>query len=554
MNNKNEKTFADLFSSVDDSENKEVHDNNKNATFDSLVNEMFSDNNDSISFGDINDVTDKKNDQVSLNVDSLDTNTDIKDDIKNSIVVDEVPFSQKIDNVVNETIKEDVNENFVFGNIANVVGSSSEADVSSETENMNNLFFNNEGQEKKEESIDELADVKESYNSNNIYFSDKLSDNEDTKLESNIFFDNKKEDVLEDVKKEKIDSNSLVEENNESNNPFFSSKMEKDNKINVELKSYNDNKELIGQDSKISENDILGFDNKNEVSYSNENLFVSSGNGQLNGESINQILVDNENKKVLEEKTAPQSVSPFFQDSDDGLEKIEQNILGSKISFDQTMKVNSKVDKIDFAGTKNFNVKLVKKKVPLIKFLMGVMSYAFFIFLVLILVTLLAYVLDIKIRAAKGDYSAPKFNAYVVLTGSMLPEIQVKDVVVTKKVEADTLKVGDIITFASSDSRFAGTIITHRILKKNQDVNGNITFQTKGDNNNVADSALVQPNNIYGKVILKIPKLGYLQDFLATQGGWIIVILLPCVTVISYDILKLVKGLKRRANKIKVIK
>ena len=106
----------------------------------------------------------------------------------------------------------------------------------------------------------------------------------------------------------------------------------------------------------------------------------------------------------------------------------------------------------------------------------------------------------------------------------MLPEIQVKDVVVTKKVDAAELEKGDIITFASSDSRFLGTIITHRIIKKNQDKDGNITFQTQGDNNNVADSALVQPNNIYGKVILKIPKLGYLQDFLATQGGWIIVI------------------------------
>ena len=158
--------------------------------------------------------------------------------------------------------------------------------------------------------------------------------------------------------------------------------------------------------------------------------------------------------------------------------------------------------------------------------------------------------MDIKIRAQKGDYSAPTYNAYVVLTGSMLPQIQVKDVVVTKKTKPTDLKEGDVITFASADTRFLGTIITHRIIKKNYDAQTkSYTFQTKGDNNNVADSALVPQNNIYGRVILKIPKLGYLQEFLATDGGWIIVILIPCLAVLSYDIVKIAKGLKRRKYK-----
>ena len=186
----------------------------------------------------------------------------------------------------------------------------------------------------------------------------------------------------------------------------------------------------------------------------------------------------------------------------------------------------------------------------MIKFILGVLSYALFIWLLLIGITLLVYVLDIKIRAAKGDYSSPTFNAYVVLTGSMLPEIQVYDVVITKKVDAKDLNEGDVITFASADSRFLGTIITHRIIKKNPKTGTEgYTFQTKGDNNNVADSALVPEDNIYGKVILKIPKLGYLQEFLASDGGWIIVILIPCLTVISYDIVKLAKGLKRKKYK-----
>ena len=247
--------------------------------------------------------------------------------------------------------------------------------------------------------------------------------------------------------------------------------------------------------------------------------------------------------------------SPFFEDT--GNDKVEEvnPFFDNKINLVESTShdVSDTASKIDTSKVHNFNVKVVKKKEPIIKFILGVLSYAVFIWLLLIGITLLVYVLDIKIRAAKGDTSPPKFNAFVVLSGSMLPEIQVYDVVITKKVDAKSLKEGDVITFASSDTRFLNTIITHRIIKKNYDSKtGGYTFQTQGDNNNVADSALVQPNNIYGKVILKIPKLGYLQEFLASDGGWILVILLPCLIVISYDIVKLSK--KLRGKKYKNIK
>ena len=216
----------------------------------------------------------------------------------------------------------------------------------------------------------------------------------------------------------------------------------------------------------------------------------------------------------------------------------------------------SNENKIDLSNSKHFNVKVVKKKEPLIKFILGVLSYAVFIWLLLIGITLLIYVADIKIRAMRGDYTPPKYNAYVVLTGSMLPEIQIQDVVITKRVDVEDLKEGDIITFVSSDTRFEGTVITHRIVNVYHDAStGEYSFQTRGDNNNVPDSALVQPSNIYGKVILKIPKLGYLQMFLASQGGWIIVILIPCLVVISYDIVKLIKNIRgKKYKKLKVTK
>lgn len=203
-------------------------------------------------------------------------------------------------------------------------------------------------------------------------------------------------------------------------------------------------------------------------------------------------------------------------------------------------------------GVKHYNVKIIKKKENFFKYAISVLSYALFIWLLLIGGTLLLYVADIKIRAAKGDYSAPVFNAYVVLSGSMLPEIAVKDIVVTKKVPAEELEIGDIITFISPDTRYGGISITHRILDKKYDESlGSYTYRTKGDNNNVADTALVPNTNILGKVILKVPKLGYIQDLLSSKGGLIIIVLIPCLVILSYDIMKIFKNIGKKTKLIK---
>lgn len=203
-------------------------------------------------------------------------------------------------------------------------------------------------------------------------------------------------------------------------------------------------------------------------------------------------------------------------------------------------------------GVKHYKVKVIKKKENLFKYIVSVLSYAVFIWLLLIGGTLLLYVADIKIRAMKGDNSPPVFNAYVVMSGSMLPQIKIKDIVVTKRVPEERLKVEDVITFISPDERLGGITITHRIKEKFYDdsIKG-FYYRTKGDNNNIADAALVPYDNILGKVILKIPKLGYLQDILASKGTVIIVIIIPCLVIFSYDIMK---GLKSLGKKTKLIK
>ena len=206
----------------------------------------------------------------------------------------------------------------------------------------------------------------------------------------------------------------------------------------------------------------------------------------------------------------------------------------------------------NYFGVKHYNVKIVKEKLSPIRFIINVISYAVFMWLILIGITLLVYIADTKIRAAKGDFTPPKYNAYVVLTGSMIPEILPNDVVITKKTEGEKLKVGDIITFIPSDSRISNIIVTHRILNKYYDATTKkYTYQTKGDNNNTADFTLAEDQNVIGRVIFKIPKVGYIQTLLATRGGIIIAILIPALVILSYDIMKLGRNIMRNKKKSK---
>lgn len=176
------------------------------------------------------------------------------------------------------------------------------------------------------------------------------------------------------------------------------------------------------------------------------------------------------------------------------------------------------------------------------KFLKGIMtvlSYSALILLILIAVVFIVYLVDVKVQKSKGGVAKPLFGAYVIISGSMEPNIHVYDVIVAKRTDTKDLKKGDVITFYSNDNRFYGVTVTHRIIEVIDAEKG--IFRTQGDANNIADEALTIKENIVGKVIMRIPQLGRIQFFVSSKGGWLLVILIPCLAVISYDIVKIFK-------------
>lgn len=189
------------------------------------------------------------------------------------------------------------------------------------------------------------------------------------------------------------------------------------------------------------------------------------------------------------------------------------------------------------------------------KLITNILSWTVFVLLLIVAGFLVYYLFATKIYAQKGDNYKPAFGLYTIISPSMEPNLNIYDVIVNVNVKnPDNIKVGDVITFISTASISKGMTITHRVISISDGPNGKL-YQTKGDNNLSPDSVPAPYENVLGKVVIKIPQLGRLQSFLATRGGWLVVVVIPAVVIILSDILKLFRlnGVQKQAKSITVL-
>lgn len=126
------------------------------------------------------------------------------------------------------------------------------------------------------------------------------------------------------------------------------------------------------------------------------------------------------------------------------------------------------------------------------------------------------------------------FRPAVVLTPSMTPNIMPGDMVVFKKVDAEKLKVGDVITFYMTQEAMdkKGTSFTHRIIEIIPNGDGTYSFRTQGDANETPDSSITPESRVLGKVQFVVPWVGrlflFIKNNLLVIIGCIISIVLLC--------------------------
>ena len=95
------------------------------------------------------------------------------------------------------------------------------------------------------------------------------------------------------------------------------------------------------------------------------------------------------------------------------------------------------------------------------------------------------------------------FYPAAVAGGSMSPTLHLGDMVIVTKVAPETIKENDIIEFQMGDAS-----VIHRVIKIDDD-NGYRQFITQGDANDSLDIAPVSAEQLQGKVMFAVPKIGW---------------------------------------------
>ena len=115
-----------------------------------------------------------------------------------------------------------------------------------------------------------------------------------------------------------------------------------------------------------------------------------------------------------------------------------------------------------------------------------------------------------------GNYTVFGHPVKVVLSGSMTPVIKTGDLIVDNPVsasDAEHLRVGQIASFR--DTPGSQTIITHRIIAVRA-TGAQISYITKGDANQSADSVPRPASDVVGVFDFAIPRGGYILNALHT--------------------------------------
>ena len=168
----------------------------------------------------------------------------------------------------------------------------------------------------------------------------------------------------------------------------------------------------------------------------------------------------------------------------------------------------------------NKNDKLKKGK-ERVKKVINIIEYVI-VFTVILVNTILIFQSVFKPNKTPNIFGN---KAFVIVSGSMIPEINIGDIVFAR--ETNNLNSGDIIAFRKESS-----VIVHRIVKE-MDINGEAMFQTKGDNNNIEDKELVRKSTIEGVVFGKIPYIGNILMYLYNH------LLIVIIVMIAFLIIKL---------------
>lgn len=169
---------------------------------------------------------------------------------------------------------------------------------------------------------------------------------------------------------------------------------------------------------------------------------------------------------------------------------------------------------------------------------------------ILVIMALILTMVIVLQRISANNQSIGGYKIFRVITGSMEPEYEVGEVIISKEVNPKDIKVGDDIVYLGRVGEYSGKIIMHNVVAIDTDENGDLIFHAKGLQSNSVEDPQIREDQIYGVVTYTSSILTILYD-LATNiySIFAIVIILVLNVFIAFNTPKKTKK-KRKTRKI----
>lgn len=124
-------------------------------------------------------------------------------------------------------------------------------------------------------------------------------------------------------------------------------------------------------------------------------------------------------------------------------------------------------------------------------------------------------------------------RVFTVLSGSMEPTLRTGDLVVDAKIAPLDARVGDVVTFPDPDS--PGRLVTHRVRSVTA-AGATVRFETKGDQNNAVERWSIPADGKLGRVVYRVPKLGYVTSLAGSRLGLLGLVVLPALLLGIFEL------------------
>ena len=163
-----------------------------------------------------------------------------------------------------------------------------------------------------------------------------------------------------------------------------------------------------------------------------------------------------------------------------------------------------------------------------------------------IAIVIIEIILILLLILTKASGGVPFFfghSAYVIVSPSMTPELEIGDIIIAKEYDGGELNLGDVVEYIGKTGEMKGKIITHKIVSIEGEGEDRIII-TKGTANAEADPP-ISPSDIVSVMTYKTVVMDKVYGVISTRAGFICLVILPLAAMIASEIVDLSLQIKK---------